>query len=377
MLITNAHILPIGCDEIDNGFILIENGKIICVGDMKHLSNNTAEKYCNSTIDAEGCITTPGLIDSHCHLGLFRDLIGDREINNRISYERFDFYASDAVDFFDNGFRQARESGVTTVVVSPGSACPVGGFSCGIKTFYDDISEFYNSGNCYMSINGNNVFKYNKKLSLKISLGDNIYNQSKMNKMETLSYLRSFFCGDLHNKENKVLFHEFKNPFPVTIHVHSAGDILTAIELAEVYGLDLTLVHATQAGVVIDYLAKKNVKIILGPAVCSITKPELAGFDLSIGELLYSNGIKFSISTDSPEVPTYLLTTCAGLYVKFGLNEMEALRCITSYAAEICGLYDYIGSLVAGKDADIVIWSEFPLNTKAVPKYVIIGGSLI
>lgn len=366
MLIINAHVLPIGCDEILSAFILVEKGRIIRVDDMKYLSAEDLHNYSDDTLDVKGCMATPGLIDSHCHLGLFRDLVGDREINVSSSTEKLDFYAADAIDFFDAGFKKAMECGVTAAVVSPGSARPAGGFSCAVKTYSPEnfVTDNYDGG----------VF-IKRASGFKLALGDNVYSHSGMNKMEVLSYIRGFLSDNIHKKCR--LFSNTDESAAFSVHAHSAGDILTAIALADEYGFDLTLIHATQAALVTDYILKSKAKVILGPAVCSITKPELAGFDLSTAKMLHERGIKFSISTDSPEVPSYLLTTCAGLYVKFGLDEMEALRCITNYAAEICGLYERIGSLSPGKDADIVVWSEFPLNTKAVPEYVIAGGKLI
>lgn len=365
MLITNAHILPVGCNEITKAFIIMENDMIVRVDDMKRLSVADLHRFSGDTLDAEGRITTPGLIDSHCHLGLFRDFVGDREINAGSSCETVDFYAADAVDFFDGGFKKAIEAGVTAAVVSPGSSRPAGGFLCAVKTYFPQ--KFADKGFYGAFVR--------KTSGFKLALGDNVYNNSGMNKMEVLSYLRRFLSQNI-NKSGGFLSGN-GGSFEVSVHAHSAGDILTAIELATEYDFDLTLIHATQAALVAERILKSGAKVILGPAVCSLTKPELAGFDLGAAKLLNEKGIKFSVSTDSPEVPSYLLTTCAGLYVKFGLDEMEALRCITSYAAEICGLYGRIGSLSPGKDADIVIWSDFPLNTKAVPEYVIAGGTLI
>jgi len=81
--------------------------------------------------------------------------------------------------------------------------------------------------------------------------------------------------------------------------------------------------------------------------------------------------------TDSPIIPIEGLTMSAALAHKAGLDEMEALKCITINPAEILEIEDRVGSLEVGKDADIVIWDNHPFNLQASPTHTIIDGKIV
>ena len=81
--------------------------------------------------------------------------------------------------------------------------------------------------------------------------------------------------------------------------------------------------------------------------------------------------------TDSPVIPLEYLAMCAALSFKSGLEEMEALKCITINAAEILGVSDRIGSLEVGKDADLVIWDRHPFDLQANVEKTIIDGKIV
>ena len=107
------------------------------------------------------------------------------------------------------------------------------------------------------------------------------------------------------------------------------------------------------------------------------SKIELKNLSMKAPAILSKAGIKFAMMTDHPVIPIQYLAVQASLAVKEGLNEMEALKSITINAAEFTGISDKLGSLEEGKDADIVIWSKFPLDWQTSPKYVIINGKIV
>jgi imidazolonepropionase-like amidohydrolase len=81
--------------------------------------------------------------------------------------------------------------------------------------------------------------------------------------------------------------------------------------------------------------------------------------------------------TDHPVVPIQYLPVCAALAVREELDEMEALRAITVNAAEIAGIGDRVGSLAPGKDADVAVWSGFPLDYRTKTRAVFIDGARV
>ena len=104
--------------------------------------------------------------------------------------------------------------------------------------------------------------------------------------------------------------------------------------------------------------------VILGPLLCDRSKPELKHLTMKAPAILHRAGVKFALMTDHGVIPEQYLPVEAGLCVREGLPEMEALRAITINAAEVIGLADRIGSLAPGKDADLALFDGHPLETR-------------
>jgi len=114
----------------------------------------------------------------------------------------------------------------------------------------------------------------------------------------------------------------------------------------------------------------------VGPLINSRTKPELAGQTIDNSAVLSKNGVKTAICTDHPELPIQYLPLSAGIAVRGGLPYDEALKAITIYPAQICGIDNRVGSIEQGKDADMVFFFGDPLSVYAKPKLVIINGEI-
>ena len=130
-LIKNVNIWTM--DEKDTrfyGWVLLENGRIASMGE-----GETPD--CESVIDGEGGVMTPGLIDIHSHIGLYEDGLGFEGADGNEDTDPCtpQLRAVDAINPLDRCFEEAREAGVTTVVTGPGSANPIGGQLCALKTW--------------------------------------------------------------------------------------------------------------------------------------------------------------------------------------------------------------------------------------------------
>ena len=114
-----------------------------------------------------------------------------------------------------------------------------------------------------------------------------------------------------------------------------------------------------------------------GPILGTRSKPELVGMSRQAPAVLYNSGIKSAICTDHPEMPQDMLMLSASLAHSFGLEREAALKSVTVWAAEICGLEERVGSIAVGKDADIVIYNSDPIRCLEKPAAVFINGKKV
>jgi len=170
----------------------------------------------------------------------------------------------------------------------------------------------------------------------------------------------------------KVLRREMK----ARVHAHRADDMLTAIRIAEEFDLDLTLEHATEGFKIADILAAKGIPVTAGPILFSRTKYELREMTPKNPGLMAKAGVKVAIQTDESSAVKYLAINAA-LAVREGMPEEEALKAITLYPAEIIGVADRVGSLEAGKDADVVVFSGHPFDYRTVAELVLVDGQVV
>jgi len=156
-----------------------------------------------------------------------------------------------------------------------------------------------------------------------------------------------------------------RREIPWRQNCHRADDIATALRLTEEFGYDLVLDHGTEAHLLADVLAERGVPALIGPLMTSRSKVELRQRSLRNPGLLAAVGVEISIITDHPVVTVNFLVLQAILAVKEGLDPEVALRSLTLHPARVMGVLGRLGSLTAGKDADIVLWSGDPLDIRS------------
>lgn len=381
IFIKNGHIYTMAGQVLENGSILIKDGKIVEVGNDL-LAPENAE-----VIDAKGKMVTPGFVDAHCHLGLFEEGIGfeGSDGNEMVDPVTPQLRAIDAINPMDISFKEAYEGGVTTAVTGPGSANVIGGTFLALKTYGHRVDDM--------------IIK--DPVAMKIAFGENpkrVYNSQKkspMTRMATASILReTLFKAKTYmdKKENaedetkkpdydmkmEAMIPVLKREIPVKAHAHRADDIFTALRIAKEFNIDITLDHCTEGHLIADELAKEGKSAIVGPSFGSRSKFELQNKTFETPRVLVEAGVKIAITTDSPVIPLQYLSLCAGLAHKAGLDEMEALKAITINAAEIIGLDKRVGSIEVGKDADIVIFEGNPIKDVDYQTYMtIIDGKIV
>lgn len=365
LIIKNGYIKTMDGEDIKNGQIIIEDGKIKAIGNNLIIPNDA------EVIDAEGLLVTPGLIDGHCHIGLWEEGIGFEGDDGNEAVEPITPHlrAIDGINPMDQGFQDAIEGGVTCAVTGPGSANVIGGSFAAIKTYGKKIDDM--------------IIK--DPVAMKIAFGENpkrVYDEqhkSPVTRMAIAALLRETlfeakkYMEDLDaSKEDPDLKPDFdiklhsmlpvlKKEIPLKAHAHRADDIFTALRIAKEFDLDITLDHCTEGHLIVEELKAAGKPCLIGPTFGSRTKVELRNKSFETPKILTDAGIKTAIITDSNVIPIQHLPMCAGMAVKAGLSEDEAWRSITINPAEITGIDDKVGSLKVGKDADIAIFKGNPL----------------
>lgn len=362
--ITNAKLYLAEQDITENGTLLIKDGKIEATG-----TNIDIPEGCE-VIDAKGKMVTPGLIDPHSHIGIGEEGIGIEgfDFNEMTDPITPQLRAIDAIYPDDVGFLSARQAGITTVVTGPGSANAIGGTFVAMKTFGRRVDDM--------------IIK--NPVAMKMAFGENVkrvYREKKMmpmTRMGIMAMMRNFLyqAQDYIKKKEQedpdkqpafdlryeAMIPVLKGELKVKAHAHRTDDIFTAIRLAKEFDLDMTIEHCTEGHLIADILAEEDYGAICGPNMASASKYELRNRNFITPAKLHEAGIPFAIMTDNYVIPTGQLPLAAGLAARSGLPEVEALKAVSLYAAELTGIADRVGSLTPGKDADLVIWTKNPIR---------------
>lgn len=366
LLITNGKILTMGPQgAVENGQVLIRDGKIAAVG--QSLDAGDAK-----VLDARGGYVLPGLIDAHCHIGIYETAIGfpgddGNETSDPVTPQ---IRAIDGIYPLDPEYGVAVRGGVTTVATGPGSSNPIAGQFVAMKTWGNTMEKM--------------VLK--APLAMKMAFGENPKNsfgranRQPVTRMATSSLIREslYRAKEYADKKDRSQGDPTKMPafdlklealemvvrgqIPIKAHCHRADDIMTAIRIAKELGLALTLDHCTEGYLIADDIAASGCPAILGPLGGFPQKPEVALQSLEAASILHKAGVKVAIMTDLPANHLWYLPIAVGMCVGAGLDEMEGFRTITSNAAEILGLGDRLGTLEPGKDADVAIFDGNPIR---------------
>ena len=370
MLFKNATIYTMEQDPFVGDF-RIDKGVFTEVG--KNLTANEGE----DVQDLNGLYVFPGLVESHCHLGMEETAIrfeGD-DVNEITDPITPNMRGIDGCNPMDETVELALKGGVTTVAAGPGSANVLGGTFFAYKT----------KGNCIDEMTIENP------IAMKAAFGENpkrCYQGKKIDTRmqisallretleKTKEYLAKKEAGKdvAYDQKLEAMIPVVKRELPLKCHAHRADDILTAIRIAKEENIKITLDHVTDARSILPQIKESGFPCICGPALTHKSKFELANMSFETPNELYKAGILFSIITDSPVIPQQYLSLSAALAAKAGLPEYEAIKAITINPAKILGLDNRVGSIKVGKDADFVICTKNILDTQNEIQSVYVDG---
>lgn len=377
LAITNGKVMTMAGQTFERGTVLIDGDKIVDVGDNVVIPNGC------ETIDASSKIVMPGYVESHSHVGIWGDGVAweGRDFNETSEPVTPHMRAIDGINPFDRAFEDVLQAGITTILTGPGSANLIGGEWVAIKPVGRVVEQMILREPC----------------GLKMALGENprrVYGDQKKSPVTRMgeaalirealikarAYARSVEKAEREGTElperdlrMEAVVRGLRREERTRIHAHAAQDIVTAIRLSREFGLDPVIEHVTEGWKIADFIADAGVPCSVGPFHVGRPKIEMSPMTFKNPGLLAAAGVTVAIHMDATS-STALLPVFAGLCVREGMPEEEALKAITINSAIVSGVADRVGSLEKGKDADVIVLSGHPFDLMTKVERVIING---
>lgn len=387
--IKGGKLLTITHGTIENGVVVMENGKITAVGP----SASTQIPANARVLDATGMTVYPGLIDSESHLGLTEisavpstnDLV---ETSDEIMPH---MHVADAFHAESELIPTARVNGVTNAIVAPASQDTLPGQDSFIQLAGPSADEMLVVRDIAMPLN----FSGAQRRKMDWQTGRGAYPTTRMGMaaqlrqafLDALDYQQKVADSEKRKGEKGVqpvkrdlkleaLLPYLEGKKPVVLAASEPSDLETAVKLANEFHLKFILNHVTHSRPVLDYIARLKAPVIVGPIYDFPKDNERYDAVYSLPGELVKRGVKIAFASyESHQVRN--LPYAAGYAVAYGLPYDEAMKALTINAAEIWGLADKLGSLDAGKIANVVVANGDPLDVKTDVKHVFIDGQEI
>jgi imidazolonepropionase-like amidohydrolase len=361
---TGARIIPISGPPIENGILLIQNGKIVAVGDARTVRLSSDVQI----VDLKGKVVMPGLVDTHSHIGETAGADGSAPIQP-------DVRLLDSLNARAASLQRAQAGGITAVNVMPGSGHLNSGQTLYLKlrdgaAKIEDLLIWDKSGNYAGGIkfaNGTNPIRPG---------GGNFPGT----RAKSAALVREQFVKAQEYKAKLARAGDDKTKMPprdlamealvevldgkrtVHFHTHRHDDILTVLRLKQEFGFKLVLQHVSEAWKVADQIAKANVPSSIIMIDSPGGKLETVDVSMTNGAALEKAGALAGFHTDDSITDSRWFLRSAGMGVRFGMSRDKALYGMTMAGAIMLDLQDSVGSLEAGKDADFIVLSGDPLS---------------
>ncbi len=368
MVITHAYIEPVVGKTIADGYLRF-GAAIEEMGPMEQYVPKAGEEVLN----AGGKWLLPGFVDIHTHLGLFGDGVGfeAEDCNESTDPITPQLRVIDGINPMDRTFEEARNGGVTAVIVAPGSANPIAGQAAAIRTYGRRIDDMILKAPVAMkfALGENPKSTYNDRDETPVTrmataalIRENLRKAQEYRMKQQLAQEDPDFDAPDFDMKLETLVPVLNREIQAHFHAHRLDDIFTAIRIAKEFDLDYVIIHGTEAYLAPDIMAQEQARVVTGPNLLDRCKPELRNMSFSGPVVLTHQDVLCSICTDHPETPLQYLPLCAAMAMRSGLTRQEALAAITIQPARIAGLDKQIGSLEVGKDADLVLATGDPLE---------------
>ncbi len=374
--ITGGAVHTLGAaGKIDNGTVLIKDGRILAVGSNLEIPTD-AER-----IDATGKIVTPGIFDPQSQFGVVEVGAVSETRDASAGKSRFSaaFDVADAINPRSVLIPVNRIAGVTRAMVSPtngdnhiiagrGAIIDLGSTAGFIHR--DPAAMFATLGESGAKQAGGS--RAAALLALREALQD-ARDYAANTKAYASNQRRSYTLTRL---DLEALGPVLDGTMPLVIHVERASDIEAALRLARDFKLKLVVSGGAEAWMVADQLAGARVPVLLNPLQNLPTHFETLGSTLQNAARLQQAGVLIAFATGDTHNARNV-TQAAGNAVANGLPWLDALKALMLNPARIYGMDKDLGTLEPGKLADIVIWSADPLELSSSVDQVFIAGRRI
>ncbi len=377
---------------VEGGILVIRDGKIVSAG------KGIAIPQGIKVIEASRSFIVPGFIDGLTDLGLEEPGTLGSDADEKTAPVTPQLRIIDAFNPASSFLPLARNSGVTAALIAPRVGNLISG-QCGI-----------------MSLAGEDVTDMTVKFPAAVlaALGEapkmrfGAKNQAPSTRMGSAALLRqtlidvqnymaqisafekkakSAVKADKESAEGEpgppavdlkleALVPVLKGETPLIIQADRLDDILTALRIADEFGLKIILSGGAEAYKVKERLAGRKTPVILRPAAADRLTLETQQATAENAAILFRAGVRVCFQTGSVQDVSGLLRQ-AQIASANGLPPDDALRALTSAPAEIFGVADRLGSLAQGKSADLAIFENDPLRSAGRPRTVIIRGKII
>lgn len=379
LALVNGKLLTMTHGTIERGTVLIDGGKIVAAG------ADVAVPAGAEVVDCAGKYVTPGLIDANSKLGIHNDGFGsigydDDEKTTPIAPQ---LRAIDAVWPGDIALAECVKAGITAVSTGPATSGVINGQCAVIKTRGNEVDEMIVKApaGLRLSITGTRGGASPRDRAQDVyMLRQELQRAKEGLAKQQQAAAKAAEKGEPYeperNLKQEVLASLLSGELAARVHVNLNHDITNAIELAQEWGLKLILEDAAEANLMAREIAAAGVPVICGPLVVN-RAGERKHLSLKTPGVLARAGVKVAICSGFPETPGRYLFASAALAASEGMDIDEALKSITINAAEILGVADRLGSLDAGKDADVVVWSDHPFEITGRVECVYMDGALV
>ncbi|MGH9500112.1 MAG: amidohydrolase family protein [Terriglobales bacterium] len=399
VVLKGGKLLTVSHGTIENGVLVMQNGKITAVG----AANSIKIPKDARVVDATGMTIYPGLIDSEDNLGL-TEISAEQSTNDLI--ESSDeimphMHVYDAFHAESELIPVTRLNGITNALIAPDNKDTLPGQDSFVQLAGKSSEDMVLIRDIAMPLNFTGDQRRNeswdKRKFPQTRMG--MAAQLRQTFLDAQDYAQKW--ADYEKKKNETaqklddkdkdrkaptppkrdlkleaLLPYLQGKKPVVLAAEEANDLQTAVSLAHEFNLKFVLDHVSQSQSALDYVAGLKVPVIVGPIYEDPKPYERYDAVYSLPAQLYKRGVKIVFASfDAHNVRN--LPYQAGYATAFGLPYDEALKAITLNAAETWGVADQLGSLDAGKTANVVVANGDPLDVRTDVKQVFIAGQEI
>ncbi|MGB4703752.1 MAG: amidohydrolase [Candidatus Saccharicenans sp.] len=391
LVIKAGRILTMTGPALENGIIIVEDGRIKAVGQGLSIPEGA-----EIIEEPEGWVL-PGLIDAHSSLGL-ADESGRSESEELSEPDVAQLSVVDGIYPFDKNIVRARAAGITSALVSPGRRSVIGGQMAVVRLQGRTVEEMvmlapagvkfsigegpkqaFGEKGRLPSTRMGNVFVIRQALLEAKEYADKLAKYEK-ERAEAVKARKKPEEIQPPKKDLKLeaLAKVIRGEIPAFIECYRMDDISAALRLVDEFGLKTVLVGCAEGYLLAEELARRKIPVIVGPFGIGPKRTETERVEPSNAARLQASGVKVVLQSEVQYGLGTLeeLPLIAALAVRGGLPEEEALKAITINAAEVLGVAERIGSIAPGKEAQLVIFSGNPLDYRTRVKRVLVGHSL-